>query len=116
MKIVGKLTSEVIKAFGLDYEEGKEISLSLRRKRHMEKHRDEFSDFDETFESIDEIISNPDFVGLHPNGKSLEYVKKIDGNVLVAVRLGDNLDVQTMYVVKESKLQNYINSGRTKKM
>ena len=40
MKIVGKLTSEVIKAFGLDYEEGKEISLSLRRKRHMEKHRD----------------------------------------------------------------------------
>ena len=55
-------------------------------------------------------------MGLHPNGKSLEYVKKIDGNVLVAVRLGDNLDVRTMYVVKESKLQNYINSGRTKKM
>ena len=34
----------------MSYEE-KEISLSLRRKRHMEKHRDEFSDFDETFES-----------------------------------------------------------------
>ena len=28
----------------------------------------------------------------------------------------NNLDVRTMYVVKESKLQNYINSGRTKKM
>lgn len=116
MKKVGELTVEIIKSFGLDYEAGKEIYLSHKRRRHMRKHRDEFSDFDNVFSRIDEIIGDPDFVGLHPDGQSLQYIKKIDGNVLVAVRLGNDLDVRTMYVIRESKLQNYLNSGRIKKM
>lgn len=116
MKKVGQLSKSIIREFKLDFEEGAEILLSPKRKKHMEKHRDEFSDFDATFERIDEIIQNPDFVGRHPNGQSLEYIKKIDGNVLVAVRLSDTLTVRTMYVIKETKLQNYIKSGRTKKI
>ncbi|TWT09771.1 PBECR2 nuclease fold domain-containing protein [Streptococcus sp. sy004] len=116
MKKVGKLTKKVIEAFKLDYEEGTVILLSPKRKKHMEKHRDEFSDFDVAFENIDEIIKNPDYVGRHPNGRSLEYIKRIDGNVLVAVRLGEKLDVRTMYVIRDTKLKNYIKAGRTKKM
>lgn len=116
MKNVGKLSKKVIETFDLDYEEGTLIKLSPKRKNHMEKHRDEFSDFDTTFERIDEIIANPDYVGQHPTGKSLEYIKKIDGNVLVAVRLSDKLTVRTMYVIKETKLKNYIESGRTRKI
>ncbi|HFI0419182.1 TPA: hypothetical protein ACGOW9_000317 [Streptococcus suis] len=38
----------------------------------MEKHRDEFVDFDSTFECINETIQHPDYVGQHPNGQSLE--------------------------------------------
>lgn len=116
MRKVGKLSKKVIEAFNLDYELGEDIFLSPQRKRHMEKHRDEFSDFDGVFERISEIISSPDYVGQHPNGRSLEYIKKIDGNVLVAVRLSDKLNVRTMYVIKDSKLENYIKAGRTKKM
>lgn len=116
MKRIGQLTDKVIKAFGLEYEAGKEILLSPKRKKHMEKHRDEFADFDGTFERIDEIVQNPDYVGRHPNGQSLEYVKRIDGNVLVAVRLSDKLTVRTMYVIKDTKLENYLKAGRTKKM
>lgn len=116
MKKIGQLTKKVIKAFELDYEVGKEILLSRKRKRHMEKHRSEFNDFDGAFERIGEIIRNPDFVGRHPNGQSLEYVKRIDGNVLVAVRLSNELTVRTMYVISEAKLKNYIKTGRTKKM
>lgn len=116
MEKVGELTAKVISAFGLDYEEGKEIFLSPKRKRHMEKHRGEFEDFDGVFARIDEIISNPDYVGLHPNGQSLEYIKKIDGNVLVAIRLSEKMTVRTMYVIKDTKLENYLKAGRTKKM
>ena len=82
----------------------------------MEKHRSEFDDFDATFERIGEIIQSPDFVGRHPNGQSLEYVKRIDGNVLVAVRLSDKLTVRTMYDISETKLKNYNKTGRTKIM
>ena len=92
MKRIGQLTDKVIKAFGLEYEAGKEILLSPKRKKHMEKHRDEFADFDGTFERIDE------------------------GNVLVAVLLSDKLTVRTMYVIKDTKLENYLKAGRTKKM
>ena len=116
MKKVGQLTKKIIEEFGLSLKEGTEILLSPKRKKHMEKHRDEFSDFDGTFERIDEIIQNPDYVGQHPNGQSLEYIKEIDGNVLVAVRLSDKLTVRTMYVIKDTKLENYVKAGRTKKM
>ncbi len=85
------MTPKVIKAFDLDYKPGEEITLSAQRKKHMEKHRQEFSDFDATYE-------------------------RINGNVLVAVRLCDKLNVRTMFVIKDSKLKNYLNAGRAKKL
>lgn len=59
MKTVGHLTPKVIKAFDLNYKPGEEITLSAQRKKHMEKHRQEFSDFDATYERIPEIIAHP---------------------------------------------------------
>ena len=63
MKTVGHLTPKVIKAFDLNYKPGEEITLSAQRKKHMEKHRQEFSDFDATYERIPEIIAHPDYIG-----------------------------------------------------
>ena len=37
-------------------------------------------------------------------------------NVLLAVKLDKYLDVRTMYVITDNKLQNYLNSGRIKKV
>ena len=88
----------------MDYKPGEEITLSAQRKKHMEKHRQEFSDFDATYERIPEIIAHPDYIGRHPNGQSLEYIKRIDGNVLVAVRLCDKLNVRILFVFFDSKL------------
>nr|WP_269799289.1 dihydroorotate dehydrogenase [Streptococcus thermophilus] len=85
------MTPKVIKAFNLDYKPGEDITQSAQRKKHMEKHRQEFSDFDAIYE-------------------------RIDGNVLVAVTLCDKLNVRTMFVIKDSKLKNYLNAGRAKKM
>ena len=85
------MTPKVIKAFNLDYKPGEDITLSAQRKKHMEKHRQEFSDFDAIYERIPEIIAHPDYIGRHPDGQSLEYIKRIDGNVLVAVTLLINL-------------------------
>lgn len=110
------MTSKVIKAFDLDYKPGEDITLSAQRKKHMEKHRQEFSDFDAIYERIPEIIAHPEYIGCHPNGLSLKYIKRIDGNVLVAVTLCDKLNVRTMFVIKDSKLKNYLNAGRAKKM
>ena len=110
------MTPKVIKAFNLDYKPGEDITQSAQRKKHMEKHRQEFSDFDAIYERIPEIISHQDYIGHHPDGQSVEYIKRIYGNVLVAVTLCDKLNVRTMFVIKDSKLKNYLNAGRAKKM
>ena len=110
------MTPKVIKAFNLDYKPGEDITQSAQRKKQMKKHRQEFSDFDAIYERIPEIIAHPDYIGHHPDGQSLEYIKRIDGNVLVAVTLCDKLNVRTMFVIKDSKLKNYLNAGRAKKM
>ena len=56
MKIVGHSTPKVIKAFNLDYKPGEDITQSAQRKKHMEKHRQEFSDFDAIYERISVTI------------------------------------------------------------
>lgn len=113
---VGILTDEVIDLLDLDRSllEDLTIYLNSDRKKHMRKHQDEFDDFEKVYDSIGDIIQNADYVGKHPKGKSVEYIKKIDGNVLVAVRIDKKLTVRTMYTIKDTKLKNYIKSGRTK--
>lgn len=114
-KTVGRLNSKVIKLCNLSIKESN-IFLHKSRKKHMRKHSHEFANFEDTYKRIDQIISEPDYVGVHPTGQSVEYIKKIDGNVLVAVRLNsDELTVRTMYVITETKLKNYLNSGRIQK-
>ena len=43
----------------------------------MKRHVAEFSDFEKAYESIPEIIRDADYVGLHPNGDSLQYIKRL---------------------------------------
>ena len=116
MQIVGSLSENIINLFNLSYEKDSKILLTKDRKKHMLKHKNEFSDFEKTYSRIDEIIQNPEFVGMHPSGESIEFIKRLDETVLVAVRLNKNLNVKTMYVISETKLNNYVKSGRTKKI
>ena len=47
----------------------------------------------------------------------MKKAKKIDGNILVAVSLGvEEGSVKTMYSITENKLNNYLASGRLRKM
>lgn len=116
---VGVIEKEIAMTFGISKHADKNIVLVQNRKKHMKKHVAEFSDFEKAYESIPEIIRDADYVGLHPNGDSLQYIKKIDGNVyvLVAVSLGvEEGSVRTMYSITENKLNNYLASGRLRKM
>ena len=66
---------------------------------------------------LQEIIKNPDYIGVNPNesGDSVELVKKYSDNVLIGIKvdLSSNiLYVSTMYNLQEQKLQRRIHSGR----
>ena len=111
-KVVGILNDKIINLLNLDPDlEGKEILLSSKRK----KHKREFLDFEKSFNEINLVINEPNYVGLHPDGQSIQFIKVTNENVLLAVKLDKALYVRTMYVIKDNKLQNYLNSGRIKK-
>ena len=113
---VGKLTKKIIDLLELDIGVSN-IYIDRKRIKHIKKHIKDFqteNDFWNHIEKIDEIIENPDFVGLHPSKESIQYIKKIDEWTLVAVRVKgrDSLTVRTAYPLSQNKLQNYIDAGR----
>jgi len=61
----------------------------------------------------DNIIGNPDYIGLHPSNNSIQYVKKINENMLIGIRLkptGD-LNFRSTYPISQEKLDSYLKAG-----
>ncbi len=67
-------------------------------KKHMENIARNSVIFDATYERYSRDYCSSDYIGCHPNGQSLEYIKRIDGNVLVAVRLCDKLNCMCLWL------------------
>lgn len=70
---------------------------------------------------IKTILESPEYIGTHPKkiGSSIEFVKEIDNNILVATELDirDNyFYVASMYPINQSKIDNRVHSGRFKKL
>ena len=115
--IIGRLTKEVISLLGLDRSEC-DIILWEDRLKYIQKHiidfGDSIEDYEKHVELIPEIIQNPDYIGKHPNSRSIEYIKRIDRLMLVAVRLkvSGNLAFRSAYPIRDEQLKNYIKAGR----
>jgi hypothetical protein len=115
---VGVLTKEVITILNLSLEE--KIIIGQDKIRYVEKHKHKFPNYDEYkkhVESTPEVIASPDFVALHPNGKSIEFIKRINKIMLIAVRIKPQgfLWVKSIFSITEAKLKNYVLSGRAKR-
>ena len=115
LKIVGRISDEVVERYKLYDYRNMEITQSLDLYLHVAKHVPEFESVDSynlAMSSISEIISNPYFVYYDPHRNSLLYFKEIDENVCVVVKLNlrKNKDtyVSTVYPISEQKIQRYI--------
>ena len=69
---------------------------------------------------LDDIILNPDFIGINPNETidSIEIVKRYEVGVLVGIKLNykeNYLYVSTIHEISESKIRRRQNSGRLKR-
>ena len=116
---VGKLNSEIIELLGLKIPES-DILIGADKIVYTQKHKHKFEDsaqYKKCIEATPDIINNPDYVGVHPNGQSIEYIKTIDKTMLLAVRINSkgSLWVKTVFPITEQKLELYINSGTVKK-
>lgn len=113
---IGEFSQNVIDSLGIN-KKPCNIFMWSDRIKYSEKHKGNYLNNEEyikCMEQIPNIIENPDFVGLHPNKDSIQYIKQVDRNMLVGVRLKtDNaLYYSADYPITNSQLQNYIDTGR----
>lgn len=117
---LGTLDKEIINLLSLNTDESK-ILLSSNTIKHIKKHEKDYSSYEEfkkCTESAIDIIESPDYVGIHSDGHSIQYIKRISVNILVAVRINNlgKMWVKSIYPITDAKLEGYINSGRLKKI
>lgn len=118
MEEVGKLSSIIKELLNIETNTSKIMKsdgfeIHLRKRKH-----------DNMFiylKYIQEIISNPDYVGMNPRekGTSLEFIKILDDNILLAIKLDTKKDyfyLATMHEISALKLEQRLKNGRLKKL
>lgn len=88
----------------------KKIVIYNDRFSHIDKHKLEFSSIDEynnAVNNIETIIKDPDFISIESSGRSIQFIKTLKDNVLVAARLsiGDELKIKTLFPINKTKMK-----------
>ncbi len=112
---VGKVNQKVINLLKLNINEV-DIIFSKDKIEYTKKHKDDYKtyeDYKKLTELTPDIISNPDYISMHPSGKSIEYIKIIDEAIVVAVRVKPFgvLWVKTVFPITIDKFKTYEKSG-----
>lgn len=114
-KKIGTIKRKIQDILGTNYENVDIKIDDVGLKKHIEKrqHHEALKYYD----SIQEILDNPDYIGINPNekDKSLEYVKVYEDNILIGVKIHPSnhfFYIPSMYKITDRKLQNRLYSQR----
>ena len=116
---ISKVTPHIENLLGLAPVQDKNIYLGQSNIAHMQnKHPDDYQKYGAY---IGDILDYPDYVYQNPKDGSIEYVKEysIDNEfVKVAVRItsSDKYYARSLYILNNNRVNNYINSGKLKKI
>lgn len=111
-RILGEISNEVVQQWNILEHKGKKIVMYPEAKEHSkDRHINDYpneEDYYFVMDSLEEIIRQPDYVFYDKSKQGLEYYKKIDSNILVAVRVnnGRELKVKSVYPVETEKIEN----------
>lgn len=112
-KIIGYVKQETINTLNLKGSLETPIYIGQTNIDHMEKeHPDDFKKYSS---EIEDIISNPDFLALHPNDGSIQFIKTFQTSenkdyVLVAVRATKKSGIyyaKTLFIMNDEKVKRY---------
>lgn len=111
-KYIGILDENIAEYWGIEEHKNKPILVFDNKKQHViDRHLKDFGSEDEimkVYDNLSNIIKKPDYVYYNNVAKSLEYYKKIDSNVCVAVRInpGKVLKIKSWFPVNFKKIEN----------
>ncbi len=115
MTQVGKYRQRFNKILGTSLPEMK-IYKSDGFEKHVKKKHAHCAKY---IKRIPEIIRDPDYIGINPSvDNSIELVKRMEDNVLLAVKLDEDeryFYTASMYIITNAKLEHRVFGGRLKK-
>lgn len=118
--LVGRFSASIIQALSLNISNGTPIFLSENNRIHIQEHHpDAYSKY---FDCISDIIEFPDYIGIAGvQAASIEYIKRFNVgteyvNVAVRATKRGTYYVRSMFIIEESKLNNYIKKGKLKRL
>lgn len=119
MKTIGYFSKEIVNLLNLDVAYGTPIFIGESNIEHI-KNRHPY-EYDKYFDSIEEILNSPDYVGLNPKDNSVAYVKEYQINsefIRVAVRITPNKKcyAKTLHLLSTCNAERYIKKGTLMKL
>ena len=95
----------------------KKIVIYDDRYDHIKKHKYEFSsiyEYNNALSNIKLIITAPDFIVIDNKRKGIEFIKTLNDNILIAVRLSSSseLKIKSLYPINKVK-RNKLLSKKT---
>lgn len=115
---VGSFSENVIALLGVDVIPGTPIFIGETNIEHIKsRHTYEYEHF---FPDIEEIIRNPDYVGVNPKDNSIGFVKLYQINeeyIRVAVRTSSagKFFVKSLHMLSTCNAERYIERGTLKR-
>lgn len=119
VRVIGKITKDVINVLQLDFLPGTPIYIGSSNEQHIKDRHP--AEYDLYFSRIDEIIAHPDYVGLDPKKRSIDYVKIFQlgteyVQVSVRVTAGGRCFARTLFLLSTYKAEKYIGQGSLKRI
>ena len=112
--VIGYINEKVVSLLDLSILPGTPILLGQSNIEHMQKRHPEA--FKKYFEKLENILSKPDYVNINPKDNSIKYIKQIDTNVVVGVRISNKgtAFARTLFVFPPWKFEQYKVGGYLK--
>lgn len=118
-KKIGTFSAKIIETLELDIPVGTPIFIADSNIEHMKTSHP--NDFQKYGSELENIIADPDYVGINAKDDSIEFTKEfyINGDyVKVAVRVSTRniYYARSMYVLNPKRVKNFIAKGTLKKL
>ncbi len=107
-KTIFKITKEYSEKYSISEKFiDKTIVLYNDRIKHIEKHRNEFAKdtLEDIIENLSSIVAAPDYISIDQHKEGVQLVKKVNDNILVAIRLSNSseLKIKSVYPISNAK-------------
>jgi hypothetical protein len=119
MRKVGEFTDKIIAGLGLEIPEGTPIFIGESNEKHIQsRHPYEYERY---YDRIPEILAEPDYLGINPKDKSVQFVKVFcvgSEYIRVAVKITRSAKcfVKTLHLLSTCNAERYIRKGTLKKL